>query len=178
MRKNIELIQTRSVYTGKVFSVSLDEVRLPGGGIVERAVVEHPGAVVILPQLEDGMLLLTYQYRHAVRDTLYEFPAGTLEAGETPRECAEREIKEEVGHRATKWVELGSLYPAPGFCNEKQHCFFASGLFPEVVSGDEDEIIEVKKMSVDEVQKLIIDGQMVDAKSIAIFFRAKVRGLF
>jgi ADP-ribose pyrophosphatase len=144
---------------------------------VVRQVVKHPGAVVIIPQLEDGRLLLIAQYRFAVGATLLEFPAGTLEPGEAPLECARRELIEETGYRAEHWRALGITYPSPGYCDEQQHLFMATGLVPEHAAGDEDEIIEVKRLTVQEVERAIADETLVDAKSIAAYARAKLQGV-
>jgi ADP-ribose pyrophosphatase len=134
---------------------------------VVRQVVKHPGAVVIVPQLEDSRLVLIEQYRFAVGETLLEFPAGTLEPDEAPLECARRELIEETGYRADHWHALGVIYPSPGYCDEQQHLFVASGLVPDQAAGDEDEILEVKRLTVQEVERAIADGTLIDAKSIA-----------
>ena len=116
------------------------------------------------------------QYRFAVGETLLEFPAGTLEPGEAPLECARRELIEETGYRADHWRALGIIYPSPGYCDEQQHLFMATGLVPEHAAGDEDEILEVKGLTVQEVERAIADGTLVDAKSIAAYARAKLQG--
>jgi ADP-ribose pyrophosphatase len=141
-----------------------------------RDVVEHSGAVVIVPILPDGRLVLVYQYRHAVSQSILEFPAGTLEENEEAIDCAQREIVEEVGYAAAQWTSLGTLLPAPGFCDEVLHVFLANKLSTQVVSADDDEIIEVRLMSVDEVLRGIVEGDIVDAKTIAAFCRAKLGG--
>ena len=105
---------------------------------------------------------------------MYEFPAGTLEVNEDPQACAHRELAEEAGVAATHWISLGELFPAPGFCTEKQHLYFASGLSPHRLQGDEDEIIEPLEFSVREVEELIASGNMRDGKSIAAFAIAKL----
>lgn len=177
VRENYKLKKRDVVFKGYVFDIERDEVELPTGKEIERYVVKHPGAVVILPRLGDGSLLLVSQYRYSVDDTLLEFPAGTLEVGEDPLPCAQREIQEEVGHAAKSWQELGIFYPAPGFCSEKQYGFLATDLTPSSLPGDEDEFIEVKRLFPREVEDCIKQGQLMDAKSIAIFLRAKLRGL-
>jgi ADP-ribose pyrophosphatase len=144
---------------------------------VVRQVVKHPGAVVIVPQLEDSRLVLIEQYRFAVGETLLEFPAGTLEPDEAPLECARRELIEETGYRADHWHALGVIYPSPGYCDEQQHLFVASGLVPDQAAGDEDEILEVKRLTVQEVERAIADGTLIDAKSIAAYARAKLQGV-
>jgi ADP-ribose pyrophosphatase len=108
---------------------------------------------------------------------LLEFPAGTLEPDEAPLECAKRELIEETGYRAEHWRALGMTYPSPGYCDERQHLFVASGLVPEHAARDEDEILEVKRLTVQEVERAIADGALVDAKSIAAYGRAKLQGV-
>ncbi len=170
-----EVLSQQVLHSYRIFAIIEQSLRLPSGRTVVRQVVHHPGAVVIMPQLEDGRLLLIAQYRFAVGETLLEFPAGTLEPGEAPLECARRELSEETGYRADHWHPLGVIYSSPGFCDERQHLFMATGLVPEHAAGDEDEIIEVKGLTVQEVERSIADGTLVDSKSIAVYARAKLQ---
>jgi ADP-ribose pyrophosphatase len=172
-----EVLSTKVLHSYRIFAIVEQALRLPSGRTVVRQVVQHPGAVVIIPQLADGRLLLIEQYRFAVRETLLEFPAGTLEPGEDPLPCARRELIEEAGYRAEHWCALGIIYPSPGYCDETQHLFVASGLVPDHAEGDEDEILEVKRLTVQEVERAIADGALVDAKSIAAYARAKLQGV-
>jgi ADP-ribose pyrophosphatase len=172
-----EVLSTNVLHRSRIFAIVEQALRLPSGRTVVRQVVKHPGAVVIIPQLEDGRLLLIEQYRFAVGETLLEFPAGTLEPDEAPLDCARRELLEEAGYRADHWRALGSLYPSPGYCDEKQSLFVATGLVPEHAARDEDEIIEVKRLTLQEVERAIADGALVDAKSIAAYARAKLQGV-
>ena len=121
------------VYQGRVFDLVEEEILLESGRQTRFARVVHPGAVVIIPRLGARTLLLIRQYRHAVGKTILEFPAGTLDAGEDPLTCARREIAEETGHIAARWQQLGTIYPAPGFCSETQHLFLADDLAPEQI---------------------------------------------
>jgi ADP-ribose pyrophosphatase len=171
-----EVLSTKVLQSYRIFAIVEQELRLPSGRTVVRQVVHHPGAVVIIPQLEDSRLLLIEQYRLAVGATLLEFPAGTLEPGEAPLECARRELIEETGYRADHWRALGIMYPSPGYCTEKQHLFVATGLVPDHAAGDEDEILEVKGLTVQEVERAIASGALVDAKSTAAYARAKLQG--
>jgi ADP-ribose pyrophosphatase len=172
-----EVLSTKVLHRFRIFAIVEQALRLPSGRTVVRQVVQHPGAVVIIPQLEDGRLVLIEQYRFAVGETLLEFPAGTLEPGEAPLDCARRELIEETGYRAEHWHALGIMYPSPGYCDERQYLFVASGLVPEHAAGDEDEILEVKRLTVQEVERAIVDGALVDAKSIAAYARAKLQGV-
>jgi ADP-ribose pyrophosphatase len=172
-----EVLSTNVLHRYRIFAIIEQALRLPSGRTVVRQVVHHPGAVVIMPQLADGRLLLINQYRFAVGATVLEFPAGTLEPGEAPLACARRELIEETGYRADHWHPLGMIYSSPGFCDERLHLFLARGLVPEHAAADEDEILEVKRLTVQEVERSIADGALVDAKSIAAYARAKLQGV-
>lgn len=164
-------------YRGKSWDVVEDEFELPSGGKHSHLTVMHPGAVVVLPVEEDGRIVLIEQYRYSLGRTILEAPAGTLGHGESPKACVERELKEEIGRKAREIVPLGQLTPAPGFCDEIQHCFLARGLGEDTGQPDEDEIIHVVAMSTGDVEQAIAAGVISDAKTIAIFYRAKLKGL-
>jgi ADP-ribose pyrophosphatase len=172
-----EVLSTNVLHRFRIFAIVEQVLRLPSGRAVTRQVVHHPGAVVIVPQLADGRLILIQQYRFAVGETVLEFPAGTLEPGEAPLACARRELLEETGYRADHWHPLGVIHSSPGFCDERQHLLLASSLVPEHTAGDEDEILEVKGLTVPEVERAIADGTLVDVKSIAAYARAKLQGV-
>jgi ADP-ribose pyrophosphatase len=172
-----EVLSTNVLQRYRIFAIVEQALRLPSGRTVVRQVVHHPGAVVIMPQLADGRLLFIKQYRFAVGETVLEFPAGTLETGEAPLACARRELIEETGYRADHWHPLGTIYSSPGFCDERQHLFMASGLVPEQAAGDDDEILEVKGLTVPEVERAIASGTLVDATSIAAYGRATLQGV-
>ena len=120
-----EVLSTNVLHRDRICAIVEQALRLPSSRTVVRQVVKHPGAVVIMPQLEDGRLLVIAQYRFAVGETVLEFPAGTLEPGEAPLACARRELIEETGYRADHWHALGTIYSSPGFCDERQHLFLA-----------------------------------------------------
>ena len=144
----------RTAFHGRIFDVVLERVRLPSGLEQELAIVEHPGAVAIAAQFDDGDLLLVKQYRHAVREWMLEIPAGRLERNEDPLAAARRELEEETGYRARSWRELLRFYPAPGFCSERMVLFVARDL--ELVEHgrrphDADEEIEVVRLPLRDV---------------------------
>jgi ADP-ribose pyrophosphatase len=174
---NPKRISSKEVFQGRNFTIESVELELPSKRIVSRDIVMHSGAVVIIPVLNDGRLVTVFQYRHSIADSILEFPAGTLEKGEDPLDCAKRELAEETGYAAKDWAKLGTLFPAPGFCNELQHLFFAKGLTKATGELDEDEIIEVRYFSSLEIEKAIMDDSLRDAKSIACYLRAKLKGL-
>lgn len=173
----VEVVREQTAYAGRILQVVDELLRFPSGDLHQHVTVRHPGAVVILPQERNGDLVVVRQYRHAVRQTLLEFPAGTLEPTEQPMLCAKRELAEEVGRQANEWQDLGQLLPAPGFCNEIQYCYYASNLTPCETNLDEDELIEAVTLSPTEIETAIREGQMKDGKSISIFMRAKLFGL-
>lgn len=177
MSENIRILSSRTMFTGRVFEVVQEEVLLSNGNTSLHATVKHNGAVVILPKLNDGRFVMIRQYRHSVGKAMLEFPAGSLEVGEVPEECAAREISEETGYGAKTWKPLGTLYPAPGFCNEIQHCFYATDLFEKKLQADDDEILEVEYMTQAGFEAAILSGEISDNKSIAIFTRARLAGL-
>lgn len=158
----------REVYRGRRIALTVEQYERRGT-VHEAAVVRHPGAVVLLPVTEDGRVLLIRQYRYSIDRTILELPAGTLEPGEAPAECAARELIEETGFTARTWQFMGELVPAPGFCDELQYLYLARDLSPASAAADEDEEIEVVAMTCAEVEEAIRAGKLWDAKSIACF---------
>lgn len=146
-------------------------VHLPSGETKERIVVRPGKAVAILPCDGDACVLIR-QYRHAIARWIYEVPAGTMDAGETPEETARRELIEETGLAATTIESKGCIYTTPGFTDEVIYLFGASGLAPsDAYTQDEDEMIEVVHVPRDEVHRMIEDGRIVDAKTICLAYR-------
>jgi ADP-ribose pyrophosphatase len=160
------LIESSKVFEGRLISVRKDTVRLPNGCTSTREVVVHPGAVAIVPMLEDGRVILVKQYRHAVGKILMEIPAGTLHPDETPEECALRELMEEVGYSASRLEKLASIYLAPGYSTELIHLFLATELHLADGETDEDEFLKPVTLTLDEAISLIADGGIQDAKTM------------
>jgi len=140
---------------------------LPNGRRTTFTIVEHPGAVAIVPVHADGDVVLLKQFRPSIGEELYEIPAGTIEKGEAPLATAKREIIEETGFKAKQWSKVGEFYSAPGFCTELMHLYVARGLSPATAEGDEDEILKPVRMSMDAALKLIRTRKIRDAKTIA-----------
>ena len=163
-------VKTRSVYHGRLLKVRVDTVKLPNGRMTTREIVEHPGAIAVIPLLENGKLLLVKQYRNAARRRLIEIPAGTLEVGEAPVRCARRELIEETGYAARRFTKLFSCYLAPGYSTEKIHFFLASRLVPTKAKQAEDEAIIVQAISLHEALKAIDQGKIQDAKTISALY--------
>jgi len=158
---------TPPVYQGRIIRVSAETVTLPNRRVIRLDVVRHPGASAVVPLKEDGTVLLIHQYRYAAGGYLYEVPAGTLAPGESPDDCAHREVEEEVGYRAGRLERLGSIVTAPGFCDERIHLYLATELRQSRQSLDHDEILTVVEMPLAEAIAKIYDNTIRDAKSIA-----------
>lgn len=169
---NIETIVTTNIYQGRVFDVRQDQVRLPNGNVMKLDIVEHPGAVVLVPVDSDGRIWLIQQYRHAAGKILMELPAGVVEAGENFEEGARRELREEIGMTALKIQKIGEFFIAPGYSTEYLYIFLATELQPDPLPGDEDEFIQVVPTPVDQALELAKSGQIPDAKTLAAFFLA------
>ena len=164
--RDFKLIDSKKVFKGRVIDLSVETVLLPGGTEATREVVRHPGASAIVPMISPAELILIKQFRYCAQKELWEIPAGTLEPGETPLECAERELIEETGYRAGKMRPLGGFYTSPGFCTEFLHLFLATELEPCKADCDEDEQLVVHRLSLEEAFGKIENGEIVDAKTI------------
>lgn len=162
------------VYDGKVVRLRVDEVRVEDGSTRIREVVEHPGAVAILPILPDGRLVLIRQYRYSVGGWILEVPAGTLEEGESPEECAARELEEETGYRAKHLRRILTIFPAPGYSSERLHLFIAEDLEKGVQRREEDERIRVVEMGLDEAVEELVEGGEADAKTLLFLLYLKL----
>ncbi len=164
------LVDSQDIYRGRVIKVRVDTIAI-GGATYKREVVEHPGAIVLVPTDAAGRILWVRQHRYAVGRELLELPAGTVEKGEETVACAGRELAEETGFEAARLEALGGFYSAPGFCTEYLHAFAASDLRPAPdAHADEDEDITVEPLTVAESLARIEAGEVIDAKSLAAFF--------
>ncbi len=159
------LLGSRRVFDGRIIALRLDEVETPSGRHITYEIVEHPGAVVMVPVNADGRVLLVRQYRRPVSAELLELPAGTRERGETPEACARRELAEEVGQEAGRWERLASFFTAPGVLSEEMHLFLAQDLRP-VAAEREEEDLRVEPMPLAEARRRVAGGEIRDAKSI------------
>ncbi len=165
------LRSSRTVYTGHLFNVELDELEMANGVIARRENLRHPGAVCMVPVADDGRLLLVTQYRHSAGRRLLEIPAGTLEPGEDPREAAIRELQEEVGMYPGQIEPLGGLFVAPGYTTEYIHIFICTELRPSRLEADADEDLEVHPTTVEDALRMIDSGEICDAKSLVAILR-------
>jgi ADP-ribose pyrophosphatase len=136
-------LESQQVYQGHFLDVRRDRVALPDGGTAHREYIRHPGAVMVVPLLADGSLLLERQYRYPMGRVMLEFPAGKLDAGEDPRVCGQRELLEETGYSAAEWAYAGVLHNAIAYSDEGIHIFFARGLTRGEQKLDEGEFLEL-----------------------------------
>ena len=164
-----------NLYDGKVFRLAKERLTLPNGVTTELEVIRHPGAAAIVPLLGDNMVVMIRQYRHAAGGFLWEIPAGTMNPGENPVECARRELPEEVGYRARSFQILGEIFPVPGYADERIHIFLATGLTRSRQNLDVDEVLDVKLMRVEEALEMIKKGEIRDAKTIIGLFLMMLR---
>ena len=160
---------------GDSWRLRLDTLQLPNGRTIEKGAVEHPGSVVLVPlRSSDGEpeLLMLRQYRHVLDQTILELPAGTRGWDEDWLACAQRELREETGHRAEKFTSLGKVWPAPGISDELMRLYLAEDLTPAPLPGDEDETIEVIPFPLADLVAMAQDGRLQDAKSVVGILRA------
>jgi ADP-ribose pyrophosphatase len=174
-------VKSSRVYTGKIISLDVDSVRFPDGSIGELEMIRHSGASAIVPFLsdprgEDPQVLMIRQYRYAADGYLYEIPAGRLDKGENPRDCAARELKEETGCTADHFDHLLTIYTTPGFTDEKIHLFLATGLVAGETKHEVDEFLDLHPMRLSRALEMIEAGEIQDAKTvIGLLFAAGFR---
>jgi ADP-ribose pyrophosphatase len=154
------------VHTGRRIRVAVDTTTAPDGSLIRRDMIFHPGAVVILPLLGDGNVVLLRNHRFVIGETLWELPAGTVEPNEPLVECAKRELTEETGYTAEKWTSLGYLYASPGVMDEKLHLFVAEHLTPGVMRPEADEELEPVVLPFADAVRMCVSGEIKDAKTI------------
>lgn len=171
-------IRSERQYTGKIIAVDRDTVRFPDGSIGELDIIRHPGASAIVPFVsdvtgDDPQILLLRQYRYAANGFLYEIPAGRLEPGEDPRDCAVRELREETGCTASRLELMFSMFTTPGFTDERIHVFLAAGLERGATAHESDEFMTVETMTLSRALELIKEGAISDAKTaLSILYAA------
>ena len=161
-----ETLISDQVYRGAFLDVRRDQIRLPDGGHAQREYIVHPGAVMVVPVLEDGRLVVERQWRYPLARVMLEFPAGKLEPGEHPLHCAIRELIEETGYRAREWARAGVLHNAIAYSNEAIEVWFARGLTPGERALDAGEFLEVGAASLEELDELARRGELTDAKTL------------
>lgn len=159
-------LDKKNIYSGKIISLDIETVLLPNNRKAKREIVKHPGAVAILPINDKNEIFFVKQYRKAIDSELIEVPAGKIEPNENPKECAIRELKEEIGQKANKMTYIGEFFTSPGFSNEIIYLYKAEELAPCQLEKDEDEFIIIEKYEKAKVIEMINDGIITDAKTI------------
>lgn len=166
---NLKILKSEQRYAGKVFNLVIDEVEYPSGNKGIREVAQHPGGAVAVPLLNDGTIVLVRQFRYPMKQYLYELPAGKLNIGEDPKQCAARELEEETGYIAGSLKKLISIYTTPGFCNEQLHIFLATELrqSPHGQRLEEGELdLTIEKIPFQQAVAMIEREEIVDSKTI------------
>lgn len=158
---------TRTVHRGRVFDLAVDNITLENGVTMDMEVVRHPGAAAIVALTDRGGVLLIRQFRYAVGHTIWEIPAGTVNPGESPLICAQRELEEETGVAARAWTALGEISPLPAYSDEVIHLFLARQLTAGDQALDEDELLEVREVAFEAALAMVAHHEIRDAKTIA-----------
>ena len=161
-----------TLHQGRVFRLVGEKYTLDNGVTSDMDFIQHLGAAAMVPMLNQREVVLIKQYRHAIREFIWEIPAGTLDPRESPINCAKRELIEEIGYSANDWHQLGTITPLPGCSNERIHIFLASELKPAKQDLDADEMLNVKVIKFDEALKMILTGEISDGKTISGLFLA------
>ena len=165
-----------SIFEGRIISLAVEEHPLPDGRLAAFEIVRHPGGAAVLPVLADGRIVLVRQWRPAVAGTVLELPAGRLEPGEPPADCAWRELQEEVGYRPGRLEKLGEMLSSVGFCNERIHLYLASDLEAVPQALEQDEFLDILTISLDEALARLDRGEIPDGKTaLALLLYARRR---
>jgi ADP-ribose pyrophosphatase len=169
-------VSGEQVFKGMLLDVRRDVVAMPDGAHATREYVVHPGAVTVVPMLDDGRLVLERQYRYPVGRAMLEFPAGKIDAGEPPLQCGQRELAEETGYRAREWAVAGVLHSAVAYSTEVIHILFARELTAGARALDDGELIDIAPMTEAELDAAAARGELTDAKTlIALMWLQKWR---
>ena len=163
--KEEKQLSTQKILNAKIINVRRDVVMSPKGECF-REVVEHPGGAAILAYTDENHIILIKQYRYAAAQEMLELPAGKLEKGEEPFECAKRELTEETGYEAKNWEYLGYIFSSPGFCDEKIHLFKATELTFKGTNFDEFETIDTQITQTQEAIEMVKSGKITDSKTV------------
>jgi len=174
-RLSAKLNETKIIHKGRVFTLAEDNITLPNGITTNIDVIHHPGASAMVPMLNKNTVLLVKQYRYAVGDFIWEIPAGTLNPGESPLECAKRELVEETGYCADKLEKLAEIVPVPGYSDERIHIYLATNLKKAVQNLDVDELLNIHEVKMEAALAMIAKGEIIDSKTISGLYLASIR---
>ncbi|HSH54548.1 MAG TPA: NUDIX hydrolase [Methylotenera sp.] len=166
-------INSETIAAGGMLTVKRDQVRLPNGNASQREYVTHPGAVVVVPILANGNVVLEKQFRYALQQVFIELPAGKIDAGEDILVTGQRELLEETGYSASDWVSLGHQHPCIGYSNEVIHMYLARGLVAGAHQLDDDESLEVFEASFEDCLNMVQNGEITDGKTIVALLLAE-----
>ena len=164
-------LNEKNIFDGKIIRVHVDDIELEDGTKSFREVVEHSGGVCVAALDENKELFFVRQYRYPFKRELIELPAGKLEKGEIPLEAGLRELEEECGVRADRVIDMGTVYPTVAYCSEIIYLFAAMGLHPVIQHLDEGEFLSVEKIPLEKAAKMVIDGEISDAKTVALVLK-------
>jgi ADP-ribose pyrophosphatase len=175
--KQVDLTETcissETLVKGNLLHAKRDKVRLPNGVETMREYIVHPGAVLVIPVLPDGRLVMERQFRYALHRTFIELPAGKIDPNEDPLETGKRELLEETGYIASEWQFLASLNPCIGYCDEVIHVYLASELTAGKAKNDEDELLDIFAMTLPEAMEAMRKGEITDGKTMVALFWAE-----
>ncbi len=160
-------------FTGRIFTVTVDDVELEDGTQSKREIVHHHGGACILPLFDNGDICLVRQFRYAFGKELWEIPAGKLEIGEDPFEAARRELTEECGLTADTYIDLGEMYPTVGYCSEIIYMWAATGLHKADMHLDAGEFLTPQRVPLDEAYRMVMSGEIRDGKTVAGILKLK-----
>ncbi|MGD1006253.1 MAG: NUDIX hydrolase [Ignavibacteriaceae bacterium] len=171
---NFKLKKSETLFNGKIFDLKVDHIEYDSGNIGIREIAVHPGGAATVAVKDDGKIILVRQFRYPIQQAILELPAGKLDKGEDPLVCAVRELEEETGYKTGKIEKLGIISTSPGFCNEILHLYLAKDLIPGNHNREEGEYgMEILEFSLDEIDRKITNGEIIDAKTICGIYLAK-----
>ncbi len=165
------IVKTSKVYEGRVVKLDVHEVRLPDDSFVKRELIRHSGAAAVLPLDANGEVVMVRQFRLGADRITLEIPAGGLSEEEAPEVCAQRELQEETGFAAQELVSLGAFYPVPAYSTEVIHLYLGTGLIPSPLAPDDDEFLEVARISLAKALEMVNSGEIIDSKTIIALLR-------
>ena len=169
-----KFVSTKRIFEGKIINVRVDTVMLPNGSEAIREIVEHIGAVCVVPVLPDGTTYMVRQFRYPFAEAVLEIPAGKLDEGETIEVAANRELEEEIGMRATDLIYMGEFRPSVAYDEEVIHMYLARDLVKTHQHLDEDEFLNIETYKLDEVVEMVMNNELTDGKTIAAILKAKM----